>query len=977
MIAALAVDIGRPVALDTLVHRLWDDAPPAKPRASLHSYATRIRRRLHAADGSELGRLVQQAHTYTLVMRPEQVDSLLFQQLSTQARALSDSGDDGRALSLLRQADALWRGDPLSGLTGLWAEGVRANLVEKRLAATLTRTDIELRLGHHAALIPDLATLFERYPTDETVAGQLMVASYGCGRMADALRTYDMVRHRLSEQFGSDPGEALTQLYRHILNRAPLSELLSRPEPAQATPHSLPSHGDLVGRERELLAMRVPPEGGTVIALQTISGMAGVGKTHLAVHAAQALGHHYPDGQIYLDLGAHSPGRRPLRAQSALLALLKIFGIPVNRLPDTLAELVSLWRTLVSTRRALIVLDDAVDEEQIRPLLPGPSASLVIITSRRRLTGLPGVRSLFLDVLPTNDASRLFRQLAGEGRTHDSGEVAEIVRLCGHLPLAVEIAAGRLVSRPSWTTAHLIEKLSREHGRLGEIRDGYREITGVFEMSYNTLPADQRIAFRKLSRHLGQDFGPHAAAVLTGRRLDSVERILDALLDAHLIQEPVPERYRFHDLVGEYARTLDSANEDRTKDQDDAILRVIDFYAEAAEQADLMIFPRRQRREPLRPPAYSLPEWPDAASARAWLAHELAALITAERHARTHGHARAAARLAHALAGFLDETGDWTEARHMHEPAAQYWHGIGDRRAEALALIDLGTALSRASRYEPAFAAARSAVEVADTLHDPAMEAEARHLLGIIHWHCGRLDHALATQYHALERRMRTGDPFQLARARNNIGITHLFLGNHAESLEYFESALSDFRREREPQDELRVLNNLSDLYSQTGDQESARRLLRKVLANPGISESPLTRATSQVNLANTMNAGQELDEALRLYQDALRTFNRIGDRRSASGTLHRMGITFETVGDDHRAATHHARSLDLATDIGAAHERMLALRSLGTTEGRLGLGASAAERLTEALAVAHSIRAAEEAARIQADLDALHTESP
>ncbi|MER5986427.1 BTAD domain-containing putative transcriptional regulator [Streptomyces sp. NPDC001787] len=975
MIAALAVDAGRPVTLDSLIHRLWDDAPPAKPRASLHSYAARIRRRLGGCAGDR-ARVVQQAHTYSLVLDPDLVDSHRFQRLTAEALARSDDGDGARALALLREADGLWRGEPLSGMTGLWAQSIRTNLLEKRLAATLARVGIELRTGRYAELVPDLSTLFELHPTDETLAGHLMVANYGCGRQADALRTFDTVRRRLGEEFGSDPGEALTRLYQLILNRVPVVELLSGPEPVATAPHTLPSHGELVGREREMHTLLARPPAGSVIALQTISGMGGVGKTLLALHAARALAPHYPDGQLHLDLSAHTPDGHPLSPESALTRLLRNFGVPVTDLPDDREGLVSLWRTLLSTRRSVIVLDDAADAEQVAPLLPGTSESLLIITSRRRLTGLPGVRSLFLDVLPADDASTLFRRLVGAERTSDPDEVAEIVRLCGHLPLAVEIAAGRLGSRPSWTTSRLIEKLSREHGRLNEIRDGYREIAGVFEMSYHTLGSEQQTIFRQLSLHFGADFTPHSAAALTGLRLEETERVLDSLLDAHLLQEPAPERFRFHDLVGEYARSL-SATEDRYEGQLPAVRRVIDFYVHAAETADRLIHPRGLRTDIEEfVPEFAMPDWRDASAARNWLAQEHGTLVAAEHRARGHGLTRQAARLAHALAAHLDEEGYWAEAQPMHEAAAAFWRASGERRSEALALIDLGRALSRASRYEAALTAGHAAMETAGTLDDPAMDAEARHLLGVIHWNMGQLDEALSFQNQTLERRLRSGDTWQLARTRNNLGITHLYLGNHTTSMEFFVSALGGFRRSGDAREEFNVLNNLSDLHFQTGDRESARRLLMKSLSNPRLAGTPLARATGQVNLANTMAMPEEAEAALELYREALLSFRRLGDRRNASITLHRMGVAFEESGRDDQAVAHHERALDLATSIGAEHERMLALRGMAASERRLGRIRSAARHLSEALALAGRTGAPDEAARMREELDALRSES-
>lgn len=944
-LTALALDAGHPVTLDTLVHRVWDDRPPAKPRASLHAYAARIRRRLRAADGP--ARLLQEAHAYTLEIDPDLVDWHRFRRLSDEARALADGGDTGGALGRLTEADALWRGEPLAGLTGLWAEGTRFHFNEKRLAATLTRTAIELRLGRHAALVPDLTALLDEHPTDETIAAQLMTAAYGCGRQGDALRTYDSVRRRLSEELGTDPGEALSRVHRLVLDRAPVADLLPHPTPSPAAPHTLPGHGDIVGRERELRLITngaagapADPEaaepagaGGGVIALQTIAGMPGVGKSLLAVHAARLLADRYPDGQVLLDLRTHAPGRQGLSAQAALFALLRVFGVAADSIPTDPDERTALWRTLLSNRRAVIVLDDAADAEQVRPLLPGSSPSLVIVTSRRRLTGLPGVRSLFLDILPAADAAALFRRLVGDDRVRDPEDVARIVRLCGHLPLAVELAAGRLASRPSWTTSHLVEKLMRTPGRLAEIRDGFREIARVFEMSYHALTNERRKAFRLLSLHFGSTFGPHAAAALTGLSLDEAERTLDSLLDDHLLSEPAPERLQFHDLVGEYARLL-AAMEDSPAERDLAQGRLIRFYLHAAERAARLIHPRRFRYEPAGHPAAGepeseLPEWRDAQAARDWLAQERPGLVAAEHTARTHGRPREAALLAGALAGFLEEDGHWSEAQRMHGPAARHWSAAGDARGEAGALIDLAGAQSRASRYERALSSAHRALDLARALDDPETEAEVRHLLGVVHWHLGRHGAALTYQSATLELRRRTGDTWQIARCRNNMGITHLFIGNYEASEECFHSALKGFRSCGDEREVARVLNNLSDLHIRLGERNTARRAALESLALLKRIGSDTERASAQVNLASTMIAESESEEMLALYREALAVFRSVGDLRNSAATLHSIGDALRAVGRIPEAALHYQDAWTAARDIGAAHEEAEALRAL------------------------------------------------
>ncbi|MFJ9249746.1 BTAD domain-containing putative transcriptional regulator [Streptomyces sp. NPDC101776] len=975
-LAALGADAGRPVSHDTLIHRLWDDNPPARPSVSLHSYIARIRRRLRAIGGGEP--ISRQAHAYTLDVRPDQVDCHRFQLLITRARSLSDSGDDQGALRVLREADGLWHGEPLTGLPGLWAEHIRSVLRERHLSAQLIRIGIELRGGHFAELVPDLAALLEEHPTDELLAGQLMTATYGCGRQADALRVYDTVRRRLLEDLGADPGKALTRLHELILDGAAVHRLLPRTEPTAAAPQSLPSYSELVGREAELAVIMhnavplptAPPAARTVIALQTVSGMGGVGKSLVALHAAKRLSSFFPDGIAYLDLQAHSPGREPLAAETALTSLIRTFGVPATELPHDLEGLVTLWRSLLSNRRAVIVLDDATSPQQLRPLLPGASPSLFIVTSRRRLTGLPGIHSIQLDVLPPKDAITLFRSVAGEDRTLQSAEVAEIVRLTGYLPLAIELAAGRLASRPTWTTAHLLRRLTRGQGRLKEIRDGTRgEIGRTFDISYRALTNEERTVFRFFGLRFGPDADTYGIAALTDLPHDITEDAVEALLNVHLAQEPEPERYTLHDLLGEYSRALVMSEETESA-RTEAIGRVIRFYLHASDIADRMIYPRGLRPDRPSPASpHPLPPWDDPQSARRWLLAERTALIAAERHCRVAGRLGEAAALAGALAAFLDDEGYSADAQRMHASAVQHWHTTGERQSEAHASIDLGNALSHCGRYDEARAAYQEAHRTATDIGDTEAGAEALHQLGVLHWNTGRLAQALEFQQETLRLRSASGDVWQIARSRNNLGITHLYLGNFQEAQENFDLALAGFRKVTDMREYAHVLNNLSDLYLRMGRADSARNFLEEVLAVLSESGSPSERAVTQVNLANTMNSPEELDTMMDLYQESLATFRRLGARRNASDTLHAMGVALHAAGRFAEAAVRHEHALDMARSVGAAHEEAQALHSLGLTEHRLGQSGSAVAHITQAVEAADRIGAAREAAQARESL--------
>lgn len=586
MLAALALDVGTPVPLSTLAERLWDDDPPGKPNSSLHSYATRIRRRLGA------DRLPNEAHAYALDIDPDVVDHHRFLRLTTQARSLSDSGDDTQALALLRQAESLWRGEPLTGLGGLWAERIRRGLGERLLAATLLRAEIELGMGRFTALVPELTALVEQRPTDETVARHFMTAAYGCGRQTDALRAYETLRTLLRQE-GTEPGEALNRTYRLILDRSPVGELLPQRvpgAPAAPVPDNLPAHAELVGRTSELRHLET--ESPDITYVHSISGMAGVGKTLLALHTARRLSQHHPEGLHYLNLHGHSAGRQPLPPETVIATLLRQLGVPAGAVPHELDELSALWRTVLATRRVVVVLDDVADPRQVRPLLAGSPSSVVLLTSRRRLSGLPGVRHISLDVLPPKESAALFAGLVGRERGGTPSERSALATLCGHLPLALELVAGRLNSRPSWTVAHLIERMSRPSDRLSEIRDGDTEIASAFALSYDTLPADHQEVFRLLGLHFGHDFGPHATAALTGRSVGATERILESLLDSHLLQEPAPDRYRLHDLIGEFALGLTTAH-DTVSAREAARDRLADFSLHAAAAAVRLAHPRR------------------------------------------------------------------------------------------------------------------------------------------------------------------------------------------------------------------------------------------------------------------------------------------------------------------------------------------------------------------------------------------------
>ncbi|MFD5317105.1 tetratricopeptide repeat protein [Streptomyces sp. NPDC127098] len=982
LLASLAVAVGRPVPVDVLTNRLWDDRPPERAMDNLRTYVSRLRRIMAAVAGQQVGSTVKRAGAgaYVLDADPQSVDLHRHATLAAQARSLADSGEDGQALNLVDQADQLWLGEPLTGVAGQWAEDVRLSFARRRLALSLIRAGAALRRGHFPDIVGDLEALAVEHPNDEALAEHLMLALYGCGRPIEALDIYRRIREHLYE-FGSDPGPRLRRLQQAILRQAPIDGLLPGGAMtddrrfAMPVPNNLPRRTQLVGREAQMERIRsavvqAQSTAGRVIGLEAIDGMGGVGKTVLATEAAHELRDLFPDGQFVVELRTHSGDQKPVTSALALDMLLRSFGVPPEKIPRDLDGAAALWRSVLAQRRALVILDDVADPAQILPLLPGESSSLVIATSRRRLSRLPGLRRVPLDVLSEEHAVALFRsRVEGTERTAVTSDVATIVRLCGYLPLAIEIVASRLNSHPLWTAADLARRLS-DGGRLVEIRDGNHDITQLFAFSYRELTARQQFAFRQLGAYSGTEFGPHAAAALLGLPLNEAEHLIEDLLDQNLIQEPRRHRYRMHDLVREYARTLAAAPE-HAGENAKATDRLLDFYLHVVDQADRLLFPHRPRIEvgvvyrPTDPPY-----WPDRAAAQDWLLEERSELLAMVEAAWVLGRCDRAALLTHAVGGALDAWRDTSAAERLHHAGVSHWRSTGHLDAEARSLIDLSQAHYRAAHYQQAITAAEQALALARRLGDDGVIAEALHQLALPHRNQGQPRKALALQHEALDIRSREGDLLQQARSHNNLAITLLHLGEYEAAGASFHAALAEFQGSGDESGAAHVRNNLGDLYRDTGDQRRARESYESALAFATVHGTPVDSATMQMNVADSRRIFGELEEALLLYRQVLPVFRSIGEKRWESTALTGIGATLRDMGQYDGALAHHNRALELAREIGSATEEAQALIELGLTEQRLGHLAVATIHVQSGLLIARRIGAARETENAQRILE-------
>ncbi|WP_051970705.1 AfsR/SARP family transcriptional regulator [Kitasatospora azatica] len=974
LLAALALDAGRPLSLETLADRLWDGDLPADPAASLHSLISKVRRALRTAAEAEAAGppllVVSRAHAYTLDADPGLVDYHRFRRLADRARTAAEGGDDEQALAHLTQAESLWRGDPLAGLRGEWAHTARARMTATHLATTITRSTVELRLGRFADLVPELSELVSAHPTDQTLVARLMLALHGAGRQDEALAVYLHTRGVLDKRLGTDPGKELTDLHTGILTGTPAPDLVPRPAPtatplALAPPMTSPSNlaqpRPLVGREHEL--SRLGPGPGAVC----VTGMGGIGKTALATQAAHRLRDQYPAGQYLLNLHGHSAVREPMTVEAALPSLFRLLNFPVQAIPADHEGRLAYWHRQIGRLRYVLILDDAANTAQVRPLLPVETASLIIITSRRRLSELPGVRQTVVEALPGQDAIELFQRLVGPERATDLERVGEVVALCKCHPLAIDIIATQFKTRSSWTLDHLIHRLSQASHLLDEIHDSERELTPLLDLSYQALRPDRRLAFRRLALHPGPRFDTHAAAALLGSSRYATERSLLELIDTHLIEENSPDSYTFHDLLSAFAVRA-SHQEDTAQEREDALGRLVRFAIASVDRVDRLLYPHRLRLDhptPATPPAEDL-DWSTLADARQWLVTEQAALLAIQQHAASHGHFTEAGQLAHSLAGFLDAEGRWTEAVNLHRSAVEHWHTIGRPEAEIYALLDLATAYLRIANYSQAAVVIDRALSLARAADDLSAVAEAMSLAGILQGNLGEYRRALELQQEALAVSRHHGALRQVDRLRNNVGIAYSLLGDHAAANAEYEQALTGFRRSGDLRLEAKLRVNLGLLHEGQGDLRAARESFEGALAIGHSVLSPLELATIRNNLAATLDIATELDRARSLQRVALETFRQHGERWSQVATMIALGTLHLDARDPATAEEWYQQAVTLATIIGADHHRTVALRGLGLAELETGRLDIAGRHLEAAVDLARQLNAPVEEAAAQ-----------
>ena len=875
LLAALLVEANRVVPAGRLISRLWDDESPASARATLQSHVMRLRRTLGAAGAA----LVNHADGYLIEVAPDCLDVERFESLVRQANGVGPA----RAAELLRQALAEWHGDPLSDIPSAHLRGeVVPGWQERRLAAVELRIDRELRLGRHVDVLAELADLTGRYPLRERFWAHRMRALHRAGRPAEALRCYDTVRDLLAGELGVDPGAELRDLHQVVLGgeAAVAAQVRQR---RNDLPGDIP---DFVGRADEF--DRLCADG---VPVTVISGMAGVGKTAMAVHAAHRLADRYPDGQLFLDLRGHTEDAEPVEPAVALATLLRALDVPPDRIPAGAAERSAFWLAELADRKVLVVLDNASSTDQIRPLLPSSSTCLVLITSRHRLTDLD---TLSLDVLPESDALTLLASVVGVDRAHaDPDASSDVLRLCGHLPLAIRIAAGRLRTRPSWPVRMLADRLHEEALRSGELAVGDRSVTAALTLSHRRLSAAQQRLFALLGQHPGESFDGYQAATLGGTGLAEAEDRLRELADVHLLQEPVPGRYRCHDLVRRYARTRTSVSEDARRE---AIGRLLDHYRYQARRAACYLDPyRRHSIAELGTPPGPVPDIADADDAIRWCETELTNLMAAIDYAAGDGRRTHAWQLAAALPWFFKRCGhteEWIASLRTGALAAT------DANDRANLLRELGLAHFTAGNANAAIDCATEALTLYRQTDDLCGEAAALNNIGNVHLRLDQITKAVGYYRRALAVRRHAGDVRGAGITLNNLCYAHEKLGAFEESLACGAAALDCYRRTDDRGGEATARNNIALLY------------LR-------VAHDPTT--------------------ALGYAHQALALHRSVRDRRNEACVLDTIGMIHRELGDNETALDYFHRALALAHELGCLVESEIRANIMAATLASAG----------------------------------------
>ncbi|MEV0530596.1 BTAD domain-containing putative transcriptional regulator [Kitasatospora sp. NPDC050463] len=911
LLLALLFRSGRHVSGAQLIDDLWGDEPPARATGVVRTYVHRLRRVLGAEALTSVG------GGYLLAVGGG-LDTARCESLLTEARARRANGHHFEAAATLRTALALWRGEPMSGLPGPYAQRQRREWDERRLTVTELCLEAEVDSGRSTESVAELSAVVEEHPLRERLSELLMLALFRSGRQAEALAVYRAADRRLRTELGVGAGSGLRDLHARILAAdetlaapagrtallpppAPTGPPAAGPDPVSTlVPAQLPaSTADFTGRQAEAEVLRAALREPGSVPVAAVAGMGGVGKTALAVHVAHSLAAEFPDGQLYLDL--HGADGRPTRPEEALAVFLRSFGVVGEAIPAGLAERSARYRSLLSGRRVLVLLDNARDAEQIRPLLPGSAGCSVLVTSRTRLGALPNARFTELAVLPAEEAVTLLTRVVGAERVAAEQEPArELVRLCGQLPLAVRILAARLACRPGWTIARLLAKLTCDRYRLDALRSGDLAVESSFRFGYDQLDPEQARAFRLLAVPEVPDLSPAAVAAVLDLPEPAAVELAECLVDCSMLEIAAhPDHYRYHDLLRAFAQRV-GQDHGQHGGQDSGQ----DFNQDGGS------------RNGGGPPAGA----DEAAGAVARLAD--------------HYHARVSAALGTSAARSALAVGEYLAVGALVSQCAKLpgrpagTPGALDRLAELL----LGCCLLADSGHatRPLGHAANALLRAALNERDRTAEARARLVLGRLLTEVGSAPSALAELLRARDLCTTHGlsQPL-LALAHGSLAACFVQIDRPDEAVTGFSAAVSVWERVGDRRALAAELLNLAGAFTRQGRFDAANRVVdQSLLVSHQLADREL-ESRARDSLGTIAHDRGEHDQAV-AHQRAALALTEPSDHRRTGRILLRLGESLRAAGRAAEAVEAAGRALEALTLDGDHRGRGLALAALG-----------------------------------------------
>ncbi|MEU5431771.1 BTAD domain-containing putative transcriptional regulator [Streptomyces sp. NPDC020719] len=944
-LAALALRAGHVVPLHELMSDVWGEAAPGSAVMILRTYVWKLRKLLENG-GRDPQILASASDGYRLIAEPLCVDALRAEHLATDAAHARKAERYDECAELLAEAVALWRGEPLAGVPGPFADHQRSRLAELRLHLLEERFDLDILLGRPAQVIPALTGFIKERPLRERPYGFLMRALFAAGRQADALSVFAGARDVLAAELGLDPGPELRALHQRVLEGDPaLLTTVRTQAPAVGAaipedpdgagrgataafvrPAQLPADiADFSGRAHALASLHkaLADEERGALAVATVSGMGGIGKSALALRVAHRVKDAYPDGQLYADLrGTSADAATPA---TVLASFLSALGVPRQEIPGSVEDRARLFRTVLDGRRVLLLLDDARDAAQVKPLLPGAVRCGVLVTSRARLAGVPSGSHVQLAEFTRAEALSLLRHIAGAERIDQEEPAAvALVGACAHLPLAVRIVAARLAARPGWTVAHLVARLADERRRLTELRADDLAVAAVFELGYRQLPEEQARAFRSLAPVTWPSISLEAAAAALALSEHDAEELLEALVDAALMESPEPGRYRYHDLGRDFALHLPRPDGASADDDFAVARRLLHHLLHRAAAA----FQRMVPGDPVHSTIAATAAEPGdgfagLAEAREWVVAESdCAVHTVGLLLRRPGSPdpvllTTAADLLVALSSFGQDI-PYAKMAVTSTALADTATRAGVHRAAGRAHFICGNAALQATRLGQARTHSELAAESCRRAGDRAILQQAYNDLGVIAQFEQRYDDAAAHFDQALalarEQGQRTAELFTTL----NAALARIRGGRAAEALPSCEEALGALRAMADPHGVAHALCVRGQALHELDRPHEALASYAECLQVCETERIPGQRAQAHYRSAETLRVLGRIEPALDAAGRAVSYFRTVPDRARDRGyaLLIHARTSFDA-GHLTEARAHAAEALEVFTGAG------------------------------------------------------------